>query len=64
MATVSLIIKGSTEPKGIYLRVRSTNIDITIKTGYKIESKFWSKEKGKEIKPNANFKQRDSKPSP
>lgn len=55
MATVSLIIKGSTEPKGIYLRVRSTNIDITVKTGYKIESKFWSKEKGKEVKPTANF---------
>jgi integrase len=47
MATVKFLIKGKGDNNTIYVRLRDgRDTDVTISTGYTIESKFWSISKG------------------
>lgn len=60
MASVNYFLKGKTEPKGIYVRLRDTTIDLKVPTGYYIDSKYWNIEKTEKVKIKqvSEFKER------
>lgn len=55
MAAINFYLRGSREPKSIYLRyIPNRNNDFKVNTKLKIDSKYWSKSK-KKINPNSEF---------